>query len=39
VGTYTYTDEWGCAFTVAEPGVIGEVKSPPLADQDDCKVL
>jgi hypothetical protein len=28
----TYTDEWGCPFTVAEPGVIGEVKAPPLAD-------
>jgi len=28
----TYTDEWGCPFTVAEPGVIGEVKRPPLAD-------
>ncbi len=28
----TYVDEWGCPFTVAEPGVIGEVKSPPLAD-------
>jgi hypothetical protein len=28
----TYVDEWGCPFTVAEPGVIGEVKEPPLAD-------
>jgi uroporphyrinogen decarboxylase len=28
----TYIDEWGCPFTVAEPGVIGEVKEPPLAD-------
>ncbi len=28
----TYVDEWGCPFTVAEPGVIGEVKTPPLAD-------
>ena len=28
----TYVDEWGCPFTVAEPGVIGEVKAPPLAD-------
>ncbi len=26
----TYVDEWGCPFTVAEPGVIGEVKAPPL---------
>jgi hypothetical protein len=35
-GTYgevgTYTDEWGCEWTVAEPGVCGEVKNPPLAD-------
>ncbi len=23
-----YTDEWGCTFKVAEPGVIGEVKNP-----------
>jgi uroporphyrinogen decarboxylase len=28
----TSTDEWGCPFTVAEPGVVGEVKNPPLAD-------
>jgi len=28
----TYIDEWGCPFTVAQPGVIGEVKQPPLAD-------
>ncbi len=28
----TYIDEWGCPFTVAEQGVIGEVKEPPLAD-------
>ena len=27
-----YVDEWGCEFTVAEAGVIGEVKNPPLAD-------
>jgi uroporphyrinogen decarboxylase len=27
-----YTDEWGCIFEVREPGVIGEVKKPPLAD-------
>ncbi len=25
-------DEWGCEFTVAETGIIGEVKHPPLAD-------
>ncbi|PKO23839.1 MAG: methyltransferase [Chloroflexi bacterium HGW-Chloroflexi-1] len=29
----TYVDAWGCPFTVAEPGVIGEVKAPPLADR------
>lgn len=29
----TYTDEWGCEFTVAEFGVCGEVKNPPLADR------
>lgn len=28
----SYVDEWGCPFTVAENGVIGEVKQPPLAD-------
>ncbi|NOZ27613.1 MAG: methyltransferase [Chloroflexi bacterium] len=28
----TYVDAWGCPFTVAEPGVVGEVKDPPLAD-------
>jgi uroporphyrinogen decarboxylase len=28
----SYTDEWGCVWTVAEPGVVGEVKNPPLAD-------
>lgn len=28
----TYVDEWGCEWTVAEPGVAGEVKNPPLAD-------
>jgi len=28
----TYTDEWGCEFHVAETGVVGEVKNPPLAD-------
>jgi hypothetical protein len=27
-----YTDEWGCEWTVAEPGVVGEVKHPPLDD-------
>jgi len=28
----TYVDEWGCEWSVAEPGVVGEVKRPPLAD-------
>jgi hypothetical protein len=27
-----YVDAWGCGWSVAEPGVIGEVKNPPLAD-------
>ncbi len=27
-----YTDDWGCVFEVAEDGVVGEVKRPPLAD-------
>jgi uroporphyrinogen decarboxylase len=27
-----YTDAWGCVWHVAELGVIGEVKHPPLAD-------
>jgi uroporphyrinogen decarboxylase len=28
----TYTDEWGSVWHVAEPGVVGEVKGPVLAD-------
>jgi len=28
----TYTDEWGCVWHVGEPGVVGEVKDPPLSD-------
>ena len=28
----SYSDAWGCVFRVAEPGVVGEVKGPPLAD-------
>ena len=28
----SYTDEWGCVWRVGEPGVIGEVEDPPLAD-------
>ena len=27
-----YRDAWGCTWHVAEPGVAGEVKEPPLAD-------
>jgi uroporphyrinogen decarboxylase len=28
----SYVDEWGGVWHVAEPGVVGEVKEPPLAD-------
>lgn len=28
----SYTDEWGCEWSVAEMGVCGEVKKAPLAD-------
>ena len=28
----SYIDGWGCEWVAAEPGVIGEVKNPPLAD-------
>jgi uroporphyrinogen decarboxylase len=28
----TYTDAWGCEFVTGEPGVVGEVKNPPLAE-------
>ena len=28
----TYIDEWGCLWEAGEDGVVGEVKSPPLAD-------
>ena len=30
----TYTDEWGCEWSVAEIGVCGEVKKAPLEDWD-----
>jgi len=30
--TGSYTDSWGCVWEVGEPGVVGEVKHPPLAD-------
>jgi uroporphyrinogen decarboxylase len=28
----SYVDAWGCVWHVGEPGVVGEVKEPPLAD-------
>ena len=28
----SYVDAWGCVWHVGEPGVVGEVKGPPLAD-------
>ena len=28
----SYVDAWGCGWHVAEAGVVGEVKEPPLAD-------
>lgn len=31
----TYVDEWGCVFENAQKGVIGEVKHPPLSEEDD----
>ncbi|MFH1707868.1 MAG: methyltransferase, partial [Planctomycetota bacterium] len=31
------TDEWGCTFHVAEPGVVGEVKEPLLSTLDDVR--
>lgn len=27
-----YTDDWGSVWHVAEPGIVGEVKAPPLED-------
>ncbi len=30
----TFTDEWGCTFHNVQPGVIGEVKNPPLITWD-----
>lgn len=30
-----YIDAWGCVWQVGEPGVIGEVKIPPLDDWSD----
>lgn len=34
-----FTDEWGCTFTSIHPGVIGEVKNPPLADWSQLPTL
>ena len=35
----TYIDEWGCVFQNVEPGIIGEVKEPLLADVADWRDL
>ena len=32
-----YTDAWGCTWHVAQDGVVGEVKEPPLADWSALK--
>lgn len=29
-----YTDPWGCTFTNLQRGVVGEVKTPPVTDED-----
>ena len=31
------TDEWGCVFDNIQAGAVGEVKNPPLADDEACK--
>jgi uroporphyrinogen decarboxylase len=36
-GIGTYTDEWGCVFTNLQAGVIGEVRTPLLADPADWR--
>lgn len=33
--TGTYRDAWGCVWHVAEPGVVGEVKEPPIRTWSD----
>jgi hypothetical protein len=33
--TGTYRDAWGCIWHVGEPGVVGEVKEPPLRSWSD----
>lgn len=30
----TYVDPWGCTFTNIQRGVVGEVKNPPITDDD-----
>jgi hypothetical protein len=32
-----YVDAWGCVWRVAEPGVVGEVKEPPLKEWSALK--
>lgn len=34
-GGATYVDEWGCTFVALQPGYIGEVKQPLVADWSD----
>jgi uroporphyrinogen decarboxylase len=33
------TDEWGCVFDNIQAGAVGEVKNPPLADDEACKAF
>jgi uroporphyrinogen decarboxylase len=35
----TYVDEWGCAFDSVQPGIIGQVRRPLIADWDDLPRL
>ncbi|HOF60811.1 MAG TPA: uroporphyrinogen decarboxylase family protein [Candidatus Latescibacteria bacterium] len=35
--TGTYVDNWGCVWHVGEPGVVGEVKEPPIRTWSDLK--
>ncbi len=35
----SYVDEWGAVWEVAEPGVAGEVKKPPLEDWNALQTL
>ncbi len=34
-GVGTYVDEWGCPFENVHPGVVGQVKHPPIASYDE----